>query len=325
MFSNLKKFIYLSIDQEKHRLTTKFEGFISILIIFNAISAGIMLTQRSTWLEYFDYTCTAIYCFEIFIRYLASGSFKKFISDPLQVFDIIIITSCLIPEKLFFENSILMCLRVVRMLRIARFITLNQELSTIIKILMKSVISLYRIMCLMLVFLYVFGIIGMSLFRMPAADYKADRMNAYHEFVKESSYYFTADNIDPFGTVPESMFSLLKVISEQSWSTYRSNLIIASKLKVIDAPPWIVSFYFVCWFIFGAYLLLNLAIGAILQNYSELYAKFSDQKREDERERQIHEKVEVLVNELLKDLDESNISTKDKQRLVQKAFDIAKR
>ena len=72
-------------------------------------------------------------------------------------------------------------------------------------------------------------------------------------------------------------------------------------------------------------MLLNLAIGAILQNYSELYAKLSDQKREDERERQIHEKVEILVNELLKDLDESNISTKDKQRLVQKAFDIAKR
>lgn len=321
MLAKLKRFIYLFIDQEKHRPIVKFEGFISVLIIFNAISAGIMITQRNDWLEYFDYACTAIYCFEILVRYVACDSAKKFFSDPLQIFDIIIITSCLIPETIFLDNNILLCLRVVRMLRIARFITLNREMSTIIKILMKSVMSLYRIMGLMLVFLYVFGITGMSIFRMPTADYKADRQELYIEFVKETDDYFAGDGIDPFGSISESMFTLLKVISEQSWSTYRNNLIIASKMKLIDVPSWVVSFYFICWFVFGAYLLLNLAIGAILQNYGELYSKLNDQKRE----KQIHEKVEELVNELLKDLDDGNLSLEDKQRLVQKAYSIAKR
>lgn len=321
MISSIKNFVYLFINQNKHRPVVKFEYFISILIVFNAISAGIMITQKNIWLEYFDYACTTIYCFEIIIRFIASESTKKFFSDPLQIFDIIIISICLVPETVFLDNNSLLCLRLVRMLRITRFITLNQEMTAIIKILMKSVISLYRVMGLMLVFLYVFGIIGMSLFRMPTADYKASRQDLYMEFIKESDDYLIGDNIDPFGSISESMFTLLTVISEQSWSNYRNNLIIASNMKVIDVPSWVVSFYFISWFIFGAYLLLNLAVGAILQNYDELYSKLKDQ----DREKQIHEKVEELVNELLRDLDDGNLSLEEKQRLVQKAFNIAKK
>ena len=68
-------------------------------------------------------------------------------------------------------------------------------------------------------------------------------------------------------------------------------------------------------------MLLNLAMGAIIQNYDELYSKVNAQKREQ----QIHEKVEELVNELLKDLNDGNLSLNEKQRLIQKAFNIAKK
>ncbi len=321
MLAVFKNFIYLFIDKDKFRPIVKFEIFISVLIVFNAISAGIMITQRNEWLEYFDHACTAIYCFEILVRYIACASPKKFFSDPLQLFDIIIILFCLIPETIFLNTNILLCLRVIRILRIARFITLNREMSTIIKVLLKSVMSLYKIMGLMLVFLYVFGIAGMSMFRMPTDDYHADRQNLYIEFISETDDYFAGDRIDPFGSVSESMLTLLKVITEQSWSSYRNSLIIASKMKIIDVPSWVVSLYFLSWFMFGAYLLLNLAMGAIIQNYDELYSKVNAQKREQ----QIHEKVEELVNELLKDLNDGNLSLDEKQRLIQKAFNIAKK
>lgn len=321
MYAKLKSFIYLFINKENHRPISKFEQFICILIILDAISIGIMMTQKVNWLVYFSYACIAIYIFELLIRYIACNSARKFFFDPIHIFDILIITSCIIPDSFISNSSVLLCFRIFRIFRIYRLITHNRKMSTIIKILLKSVVSLSPIMLLMLVFLYVFGLTGMTIFRMPTTDYKSDRQQVYIEFVRKSDDYFAVDGTDPFGTISESMFTLLRVVTEQSWSNYRNNLIIASKMKIIDVPAWVVSFYFISWFFFGACLLLNLVIGAILQNYSDLYSKLDDQMRE----KQIQEKVEELINELIKDVDDGNLTLEEKQRLIQKALNITKR
>ncbi len=173
----------------------------------------------------------------------------------------------------------------------------------------------------MLIFLYVFGVTGVSVFKLPIENLKGERQEIYVEFVQKNDEYFAGDGIDPFGSISESMFTLMKVISEQSWSLYRNELIKASRMKLIDAPAWFISFYFITWFIVGAYLLLNLVLGAILQNFRELSIKTRIQHREE----QIHQKVEELITELLKDFDDEKLSLQDRQRLIQKAYDIAKR
>lgn len=325
MLSKLKKLLYILIDQENQRPVVYFEYFISTLIILNAITAGIMLSQNSPALELFDSFCIIIFSFEIIVRYVASPSAKKFFKDPIQIFDILIIASCLIPESFISNNSMLMCLRVIRLLRITRFISLNREMSTIIRVLLRSIISLYRIMALFLVFTYVFSVIGMSLFRMPAVDQNHPLTAAYTEFEKESNNYFVGEHIDPFGSISESMFSLLKVVSGDDWCNFRNNLILASQKGVIVAPCWVVTFYFTFWFIFGAYLLLNLVVGAILQNYEDLYNRINNQRVAEEREQQINTKVRELVSELLKTVDDGKLTEDEKQLLLEKAMDIAKR
>ena len=70
MLSKLKKLLYILIDQENQRPVVYFEYFISTLIILNAITAGIMLSQNSPALELFDSFCIIIFSFEIIVRYI---------------------------------------------------------------------------------------------------------------------------------------------------------------------------------------------------------------------------------------------------------------
>jgi voltage-gated sodium channel len=76
-------------------------------------------------------------------------------------------------------------------------------------------------------FTYVFSVIGMSLFRMPEVDHNHALTAAYIEFEKESNIYFVGEHIDPFGSISESMFSLLKFVSGDDWCNFRNNLILA--------------------------------------------------------------------------------------------------
>ena len=319
---NIKSLFTRFIDERRHRPTIAFEYFISVVITLNAVAAGIMMTYDCPWLEIFDNICIVIFCFELVLRFIASPSAKKFFMDPLQLFDILIIVSCLIPDKFVSDNNVLLGLRVVRLLRITRFIALNHEMSTIIRVLMKSVISLYRVMALMLVFTYVFAVIGMSLFRMPGEGAAPERLAVYQEFAAEADGYFVGDHIDPFGSISESMFSLLKVVSGDDWCNFRNNLLLASQKGVINTPCWAITFYFTIWFIFGAYLLLNLVVGAILQNYEELYSKVHDKNASEERERQINQKVTELVTELVKDLKDGHLSEEEQRILIDKAMNI---
>ena len=72
---------------------------------------------------------------------------------------------------------------------------------------------------------------------------------------------------DPYGTLSESMFSLFRILTGEDWTDIRYNLLIAADLDLINASAWMVTFFHVIWYIISAFLLLNLLVGAILNNY----------------------------------------------------------
>jgi len=62
------------------------------------------------------------------------------------------------------------------------------------------------------------------------------------------------------------------------WTDLRYNLVQASQMKVIDTPEAIITFYHVAWFVVATFLLLNLLVGAILNNYQLVMAEIRDKK-----------------------------------------------
>ena len=63
------------------------------------------------------------------------------------------------------------------------------------------------------------------------------------------------------------MFTLFRVLTGEDWTDIRYNLIVASNKNLIITPAWVITTYHVLWYIISAFLLLNLLVGAILNNY----------------------------------------------------------
>tara|TARA_B110000211_G_scaffold137867_1_gene157690 strand:- start:120 stop:401 length:282 start_codon:yes stop_codon:yes gene_type:complete len=83
---------------------------------------------------------------------------------------------------------------------------------------------------------------------------------------------------DPFGTLSESMFSLFRILTGEDWTDLRYNLLIAEELNLINASAWVVTLFHVIWYILSAFLLLNLLVGAILNNYQVIMEESRSKK-----------------------------------------------
>ena len=67
-------------------------------------------------------------------------------------------------------------------------------------------------------------------------------------------------------------------LTGEDWTDIRYNLIIASEKKLIAIPTWVITAYHVLWYIISAFLLLNLLVGAILNNYQIIMDEFRNKK-----------------------------------------------
>ena len=83
------------------------------------------------------------------------------------------------------------------------------------------------------------------------------------------------------GTLHESMFTLFRILTGEDWTDVRYNLIAASDIGLIDISKPIITFYHVLWFCVSAFLLLNLLVGAILNNYSVVREEMDNQSKKE--------------------------------------------
>lgn len=275
-----------------------FESFVVVNIIFNAIIIGLQTVYDNCVLDTLDDLCLVLFTIEFTIRCIACESIKNIFKNSLLIFDLIILIFCCIPEK-YCNGLIITPLRIIRVLRIIRLVTINIELKTILKVLVKSISSITHTMFLLVIFLYVFGIIGVHLFKMPVVvpdttdPQQIQLLETFNNFKENSDGYFVGGEKDPYGNVFESMFSLFKIITGDDWANMRNNQIIASEMKLIPTPTWVITSFHLLWVVFGAYLLMNLLIGAIINNYDSL-----SQKTENiEKDKKL---ISDLINELEK-------------------------
>ena len=101
--------------------------------------------------------------------------------------------------------------------------------------------------------------------------------------IRLSEYHTMAPNApnispDPYGTLSESMFSLFRILTGEDWTDLRYNLLIAEELNLINASAWVVTLFHVIWYILSAFLLLNLLVGAILNNYQVIMEESRSKK-----------------------------------------------
>lgn len=282
-----------------------------------------MLSDCNEIFKIIDSIFVLIFSIEITIRVIHVNTLEEFFSDGFLILDFVILGCCLIPYEMISDSEISYGLRMVRLLRVVRIISINSEMHTITRVLLKSFASLNKVLALLLLFIYIFSVVGVLLFKLPDESTMTDQQKRTFMYFKMRAKSYVNKNMEPFGSISESMFTLFRIITGDNWTTYRYQLVLASKKKLINTPSWVITTYFIVWMIFGAYLLLNLILGAVLHNY-EIFFKEERTDRELAREKEIDKKVELLIDSIKNSLSDSKLSEEQKNDIINKARDIVK-
>ena len=226
-----------------------FSNFITVVIIINAILIGVQTEVHSAIINNVQHTILGIFILEIFIRFFGRNSTKEYFGNYWNWFDITIVAIALIPPSLFADGAALSALRVARVFRVIRMFKAFPELQLLVRVLLRSFQSVYFACLLLLVFMYMYSVIGVTLFN------DLTTVETAHQ-----------DSVDPFGNIGEAFFSLFRVTTGEDWTDLRYDL-------MAKTSPFIMNAYFISWYVMSAFLLVNIVFGAIINNYEVVYAE----------------------------------------------------
>lgn len=244
-----------------------FEVAIIIVILLNSFLIGVETYTQNSGIKMVQTVILGIFTAEILMRYIAAESNREFFTNGWNIFDLSLVLIGYIPENLFAEAGIATALRVLRVFRVLRLLRACQEIKLIVSVLAKSMSALAYNLTFYFIFLYLFAILGVSLFRLPdPATLQGAEQARYEQYIAEAPHA-PANSPDPYGSLHEAMYTLFRAMTGDDWSDLRYNLLTASKHEVVKVSPTVITTYHVTWFIISAFLLLNLVVGAILNNY----------------------------------------------------------
>lgn len=265
-----------------------FDIFITIVILVNSFLIGVQTTYDDSTIDNIQFVILLIFTFEVIIRMIAAGSIKEFFKGGWNIFDFVLVVIGWIPPTIISNASTVMALRVLRVFRVLRLLRTLEEVKLIIAVLIKSMRSLLYNGILFIIFMYLFAVAGVSMFRLPNPEHlSGEKLQMYEKLMTEAPPSPT-NSPDPFGSIGEAFFTLFRALTGEDWTDLRYNLVTASEYDLIAVSPTVVTVYHVLWFCIAAFLLLNLVTGAVINNY-----QVSIEEEEEKRHKKDADKQEA--------------------------------
>jgi len=214
-------------------LGQKAQNFIIGVIIVNAITLGLetspaIVAATGSLLGILDSIAIWIFVVELALKMLALRG--RFIRDPWNIFDFIIVGISFIPAV-----GWLTVLRSMRILRVLRLISAMPRLRLIVQSLLLSLPSIGWVSLLMLVLFYIFAVMATKLFG-----------TAFPEW---------------FGSLGATFFTLFQVMTLESWA-------MGIARPVMETFPYAYLF-FVPFVLLSAFIVLNVFIAIIVGGMDE--------------------------------------------------------
>jgi len=232
-----------------------FQGLVLLTIIVNAVLVGWQTYEPSAWIAWALSVCLWIFVAELLLKLVvATGTrtLPAFFRDGWNVFDLVVVAGSFLPEA----GPLAVVARVLRVLRVFRLVRSLPELRLIVTVLAKSLVSMKYISLLAGIILYIYAVIGVKLF---------------------------SPHLKEYATLHEAMFTLFRVLTGDNWSDLRYAAEGA-------AWQWKATAYHVSWIIVSTFLLINLIVGAVLNNYQEVQeVERSRRENLDTSERRLRE------------------------------------
>ncbi len=283
-----------------HRLRKKCKGIstnkwfeisITLVIVVNSILIGVETYTNDSTVKFIQQIILGIFTIEILIRFIASDSVKSFFTDGWNIFDLTLVLIGYIPENLVPDAQMMMGLRVLRVFRVLRLLRAAKEIKLIMTVLVKSLSAMFYNLIIFLIFVYLYAIVGVSMFRLPNPDELSGDELARYEKLMDLAPHAPTNSPDPFGTLGEAVFTLFRELTGEDWTDLRYNHITAYELGILKTSPTVITTYHVSWFCLAAFLLLNLVTGAVINNYQ---IAIEEQERRKKEKRKARENSEYI-------------------------------
>ncbi|MDQ3728113.1 MAG: ion transporter [Actinomycetota bacterium] len=228
----------------------RFQGFILVVIVLNAVTLGIQTYDVSDGLESFlttiDEVFLGIFVAEIAIRIAAFGSRPQdFFRDGWNVFDFVVVGAAFAPGLR--ENATL--LRIVRLLRVVRLVTILPDLRVLVRALIRSIPPILSLAVLTLMLMYVYGMVGWILFA------EGDPEN--------------------WGDIGTAMLSTFTMLTLENWPS------LLEAGTEIHPQSWI---FFVSYVLLASFLVINILIAIIINSVEQVHQVEREEERVDRLE-----------------------------------------
>jgi len=236
-----------------------FQNSIIGVILFAGVIIGLetspyMMEQYGAILKALDKVILSIFVLEIVMKMGAQGNRPwLYFRNPWNVFDFIIVAICLLP----FNSQFVAVLRLARILRVLRLVTVLPRLQILVGALLKSIPSMGYVSMLLFLHFYVYAVMATFIFG------KNDPLH--------------------FGSLGASLLTLFQVVTLEGWVEVMriqmfgsaqfgyegmEHLIVHSQAFPVGAPLFFISFI-----VIGGMIILNLFIGVIMNSMQESQAE----------------------------------------------------
>ena len=206
----------------------KFQSFITILIVLNAIALGLetnkdVMRVIGPELIFFDQLVLSIFTIEIFVKIINER--VSFFKNGWNIFDFVIVGISLVPS-----SGSLSVLRALRIFRAMRLLSVVPSMRKVVQALFFALPGIFSVGSIILLIFYVSAVLTTNFF---------------------------GDEFDEwFGSVGKSMYSLFQIMTLESWS-----MGIVRPVMIVYPLAWV---FFVPFILITSFAVLNLFIGIIV-------------------------------------------------------------
>ncbi|KAI4899956.1 hypothetical protein NFI96_017448 [Prochilodus magdalenae] len=229
-----------------------FNRGIMFAILINTLSMGVEYHEQpaelTDVLEISNIVFTSLFALEMLLKLLACGLFG-YISNPYNIFDLIIVIirhgSVLVWEIIGQADGGLSVLRTFRLLRVLKLVRFMPALRRQLVVLMKTMDNVATFCMLLMLFIFIFSILGMHLFgckftlRLENGDTVSDRKN--------------------FDSLLWAIVTVFQILTQEDWNVVLYN-------GMASTSPW-AALYFVALMTFGNYVLFNLLVAILVEGF----------------------------------------------------------
>ncbi|XP_030243325.1 voltage-dependent calcium channel type A subunit alpha-1 isoform X30 [Drosophila navojoa] len=249
-------------------VSTPFEYFIMMLIVFNTLLLMMKYHNQSEMyeksLKYINMGFTGMFSVETVLKIIGFG-FKNFFKDPWNIFDLITVLGSIVDALwMEFGDSNSINVGFLRLFRAARLIKLLRQGYTI-RILLWTFVQSFKALpyvCLLIAMLFfIYAIIGMQVFgniKLGTVENSITRHNNFQSFEQGVMLLFRCATGEAW---PNIMLACLKGKACDDDAEKGAGEYCGSTL----AYAYFVSFIFFC-----SFLMLNLFVAVIMDNFDYL-------------------------------------------------------